>query len=485
MTKENFFDFRERMTARRQPVSQDGARANGNRKEKDALTVSQLTAQIAGVLKAGFPSVVHVKGEVSNLNLHRGSGHLYFTLKDAKACIDCVMFRSDVVKLKFIPEDGIEVLVGGRIDVYAQRGRYQLYATSIHPLGRGALELAFAQLCEKLRAEGLFEQGRKKPLPRYPTRIALVTSQSTAALQDMLKVLRRFPWIRLFLYHVPVQGDGAAELIVDALQTLSRKTPSIGGIDLILLARGGGSLEDLWEFNEECVARAIAASTIPIVTGIGHEVDTSIADLVADYHAHTPTEAAQVVTAHWKAVADVMETAGVRLRRGLRALVQDARHRIASIQRHEFFRRPTDRINQIRQLLDDRQRSLQLAIGQRLRESTARVARLEALLVECHPRHVLDLKHQRLGEISSRLKLTITHDLRQRAQRLDLLQRHLEAVSPRSVLNRGYTITTRKKDGRILRSEKDARVGERVVTQFADGTIESTVEDQRQLPLFE
>jgi exodeoxyribonuclease VII large subunit len=482
MSTENFFDFRERLATKR------GAGASQSRasaKPEEALTVSQLTSQIERALRSGLPSTLYVKGEVSNLNLHRASGHLYFTLKDANACIDCVMFRSDVARLKFMPTDGIELLAGGRVSVYAVRGRYQLYATTLAPLGRGALELAFQQLCEKLRREGLFDAARKRQPPRFPTRIALVTSRSTAALHDMLEVLHRYPWIKLMLYHVPVQGDGAAEMIADALNTLSRQVASVGGIDVVLLARGGGSLEDLWEFNEECVARAIVASGIPVVTGVGHEVDVSIADLVADYRAHTPTEAAQVVTSGWRTVKDLMSNAGSRLHRGLRTLVQDARQRLAAVARHEFLRRPTDRIDRLRQLLDERERALLHVTSERLRVATARMTRLDALLIEWHPRHVIGLKRQKLAELSKSLALVTGAHLKHRSQRVELLGRNLEALSPRAVLTRGYTITTRKKDGAIVRSSKDPRVGERLLTRFADGTVESTVEDQKQLPLFE
>lgn len=427
MPGENFFDFREKL-ARPQPAG------------VQPLTVSQLTAQIERAIQSALPATVHVRGEVSNLNLHHASGHLYFTLKDSAACIDCVMFRSDVARLKFMPADGVELLVSGRVAVYPQRGRYQLYVSALWPVGRGALELAFEQLCRKLKAEGLFDASRKKPLPRYPRRIALVTSRSTAALHDILKVLKRFPWIRLHLYDVPVQGEGAAEQIAQALRHLNLRAADIGGIDLIILARGGGSLEDLWAFNEEVVARAVAESGIPIITGIGHEVDISVADLVADYHAHTPTEAAQVATSNWRTVAEQLQAAGVRLRRGLRTIARDARQRLLAVERHEFFRRPTDRINQFRQLLDERQRSLQLLISSRLKAASAR---------------------------------------------LEHFDRHLQAVSPQAVLRRGYSITTRATDGSILRSARDVRAGERLITRLADGTVRSIVEDQKQLPLFE
>ncbi len=268
------------------------------------------------------------------------------------------MFKSDAVRLKFQPGDGMEMLATGRIGVFPKRGNYQLYVARLDPLGQGALELAFQQLKAKLEAQGLFDPENKKPLPRFPQSIVLVTSQETAALQDMLKVLGRFPWLRVMLYHVAVQGDGCAAKIAGALRDLSRNADALGPIDVILLARGGGSLEDLWAFNEEVLARAIAASNIPIVTGVGHEVDTSIADLAADYHAHTPTEAAQVITANWRIAPDTTDALGLRLRRELRMRLNEARQRLAATQRHAVFRRPMDRINTLRQLLDDRQRAL-------------------------------------------------------------------------------------------------------------------------------
>jgi exodeoxyribonuclease VII large subunit len=224
---------------------------------------------------------------------------------------------------------------------------------------------------------------------------------------------------------------------------------------------------------------------IPIVTGIGHEVDTSIADLVADHHAHTPTEAAQVVTAHWKVVKDSLAMAGTRLRRGLRNVVQDSNQRLVAIRRHEFFRRPTDRINQLRQFLDDRQRSLQFAAGESIRAAMTKTSRLQAKLADRHPRHLVDLKRQTLGDLSNRLALAMHGDLHRRSQQMNLLQRNLDSLSPQAVLKRGYTITTKKKNAAIVRASAELREGDRIVTQFADGTAESIVEDQKQLPLFE
>jgi exodeoxyribonuclease VII large subunit len=404
MSGTNFFEFREQVTGKKHP---DQPVSAPTKKKTEPLTVSQLTAVIDCAIKAGVPPSVLVKGELSNFNAHRSSGHFYFTLKDAHACIDCVMFRSDASRLKFLPEDGHELIAGGRIDVYAARGRYQLYVTSLHPVGRGALEIAFRQLHAKLEAEGLFAPQRKRPLPRFPLRIALVTSRSTAALQDMLKVLRRFTWLRLMLYDVAVQGDGAAEQIAAALKHLS-KTATQSQIDVILLGRGGGSLEDLWEFNEEIVARAIAVCAIPVISGIGHEIDTTIADLVADHHAHTPTEAAQVVTAEWKTAPNYLHASGARLTSLVRTMLRDARQRLLSIERHETFRRPTHRINTLRQLLDDRQRALTVALGQTLRRATARVTGFDAMLLRCHPRHQVDLARHLLEDRAARLHAGIT-----------------------------------------------------------------------------
>jgi exodeoxyribonuclease VII large subunit len=392
----NFFDFQEKIA--KKPAKAEVPAPVASK----ALTVSQLTARINSCIKESFPSTVLVRGEVSNFKHHGPSGHWYFTLKDDQASIACACYKSDNARMKFMPKDGDEVLATGRLAVYAQKGTYQLYVSRLDAVGQGALELAFRQLHDKLKAEGLFDAERKRPLPLYPRRIALVTSTQTAALQDMLKVLRRYPWLTLLVFHVSVQGDGSAEQIAAALADLGRQSSDIGGVDLILLARGGGSLEDMWEFNEEIVARAIAACPIPIITGIGHEVDVSIADLVADYHAHTPTEAAQVAVQHWKTAAQTLETAGLRLRREIRTLLQEARQRLIAVERHEAFRRPMDRINQLRQLLDDRHRALSLALANRIRASAERLSRLATGLREPHPRHQVLVRRERTTAIGPR-----------------------------------------------------------------------------------
>jgi exodeoxyribonuclease VII large subunit len=547
MGKTNFFDFRENLSAgrNRRAPSPQGNESNGNgngaapsngasptraTSAPTPLTVSQLTGMIDGAIRSSLPPSVLVKGEISNFKGRNASGHLYFTLKDAGACIDCVMFKSDASRLKFEVADGLAILADGRVAVYAQRGRYQLYVDRLQPLGKGALELAFQQLRAKLEAEGLFAESRKRPLPEYPRRILILTSTQTAALQDVLKVLRRFSFLKLMVYHVPVQGEGAGQRIAAALEHVNRTIDSRGGADLVLLARGGGSLEDLWAFNEECVARAVAASRLPVITGIGHEIDTSIADLVADYWAHTPTEAAQVITLNWRTAAEGLDGMSLRLRREARNRLQDARHRLNAVERHEAFRRPLDRVNHLRQRLDDAQRSLGYLMAARMRTVQWRVRELETRLEQAGPAFVLARfratlgdaqqrlsragtqrllrSHERLGRLDGRFaaadprhrvralreKLVGLHDrlccamqlLQQRRQeRVTTVERLLHAVGPEQVLRRGYTITFRKKGGEVLKGAAQVRPGEKLVTRFADGEVESVAEDPSQPKLFE
>jgi exodeoxyribonuclease VII large subunit len=473
-TGANFWDFQQSLSGKKSPADPASPAAK-------PLTVSQLTARIEKALKSSLPASILVQGEVSNFKLHGGSGHAYFTLKDATACIDCVMFRGEAASLKFTPTDGLELIATGRIGIYAQKGRYQFYATSLQPLGQGALELARQQIQAKLQAEGLFAPDRKIPIPAYPQRLVLITSTQTAALQDMLKVLRRFPFLHLQVYHVPVQGDGSAEKIAAALQHVN----ALHSIDLILLSRGGGSLEDLWEFNEELLARAIAASRIPIITGIGHEIDVSIADLAADHHAHTPTEAAQVATRFWRTAKTTLDASSQRLIREMQSHLHHARQRLRHLERHEFFRRPLDRVNQLRQLIDDRQRTLTQAAATRLRRARDRITHLESRLRERHPRHRTALESQRLTALATRLSRATTQAIQSHSRQIDLLATRLHALNPQEVLKRGYSLTTHKKTGQIIKDPAQVKPGDTLLTRLANGQIESKVEDTRQLKLFD
>lgn len=442
------------------------------------MSVADLTARIDAAIRGGVGGTVLVRGEISNLNIHAASGHIYFTLKDDKSCIDCVMFRGEAAKLKARPTDGMDVLVSGGVRVYTQRGRYQLYCQTMTPLGRGALEIKFAQLQRKLEAEGLFDPDVKRELPTYPQRIVLITSRQAAALQDMLKVFQRTPWLTPRVIHVPVQGAGSAAKIAEALRSIREID-----CDLVLLARGGGSLEDLWEFNEEAVARAVRACAVPVITGIGHEVDVSIADLAADYHAHTPTEAAQVAIAQWRQAAELLTSAAGRLTRALRQTVQNHRQRLTAVERHEMFRRPTDRINRLRQLLDDRQKHLQAAVTGLLGKNRQKLARQEHRLAAQHPTANLLRARQKLNRLADGIAHRQRLRLTEAAGRVEALRRELAALDPKGVLARGYSIT-RLKNGKTVLNPADVKAGDVLITQVRDGEIESTVKDSKQMDLF-
>ncbi len=281
----------------RQPFNPDLVKVPDDEKHRygtEPISVSQLTAMVKRAIEETLPSTLHVVGEISNFKRH-SSGHLYLTLKDRASELSCVMWRSAAAKLPFGPEDGLEVIATGRVEVFERSGRYQLYIRKLEPRGVGALELAFRQLRERLSDAGLFAEKHKRPIPRYPRRIAIVTSPTGAAIADMLRTIkRRYPCVHILVHPVRVQGPGAAQEIAAAIRRVNACAERLGGIDSMIVGRGGGSLEDLWPFNEETVARAIHASRIPIISGVGHEVDVTIADLVADVRAATPTAAAEL-----------------------------------------------------------------------------------------------------------------------------------------------------------------------------------------------
>ena len=477
----NFWDYQEGLRKKKN----EPAREQSGQTKARPMTVTQLTGLIEKAIRKGVPPTVTVQGEISGFKIQHGSGHAYFSLRDRNACIDCVMFQDSAAGLKFAPADGMELVATGRVGVYGQRGKYQLYVSSIVPVGQGALELARQQIIARLQAEGLFDPERKKPLPAYPQRVALITSTQTAAIADMYKVLGRFPAITLMVFHVPVQGEGSAERIAEAIRLVNRDRERVGGVDVMIVGRGGGSLEDLWEFNEECVARAIAGSRIPVITGIGHEIDVSIADLAADYHAHTPTEAAQVATQLWRGARDLVDGTALRLRRELRGVIQDGRRRLVGIERHECFRRPMDRVNQLRQVVDDRQRQLMSGMAARIRAASDRLARIAARMQERHPRNQLQLFAAKVDGLSTRLARSAEGDHARRAAMVDALAKRLAALNPQQVLRRGFSITTAKRGGVLVRSASQVKPGDTVVTRLADGQIESTVEDARQFKLFD
>jgi len=392
------------------------------------LTVSELTARIKDLLEGGFPSV-WVAGEVSNFSRPQ-SGHCYFTLKDDVAQIRAVVWRGTASKFKFTLADGLEILCRGHLDVYAPRGSYQLVVDELEPKGVGALELALRKLREKLAAEGLFDPARKRRLPAFPRRVAFVTSPTGAAVRDFLEVMRR-RWRGVDVLIIParVQGEAAVAEIVAGIRTANCLQPVL---DVLIVGRGGGSLEDLWSFNEEAVVRAIAASRIPTVSAVGHEIDVTLSDLAADVRALTPSEAAERVVPAAEELAARLRQYRERLRVASLRRLTLARSRLESVASQRTFRRPFDMVH-------DRSR--------------------------------------RLDELALRGTSGLRRLLHDRQRNVANLAGKLQSLSPIAVLERGYTISQETKSGKVLRSVGQLRIDQSIVTKFTDGTILSRVEE--------
>jgi exodeoxyribonuclease VII large subunit len=391
------------------------------------LSVSQLTALIQGTLETTFESV-WVSGEISEVSRPQ-SGHLYFTIKDEGAQIRGVMWRSAAQRLPFQIEDGQQVVCQGNLDVYPPRGSYQIVVRTIEPQGLGALQLAFRQLQQRLAAEGLFEPRHKKPLPSFPKRIAFVTSPTGAAIRDFLEVAnRRFRGVEILVIPARVQGDGAALEIARGIEVANRLA---NPPEVLVVGRGGGSLEDLWCFNTEGVVRAIFASRIPVVSAVGHEIDVTLSDLVADVRALTPSEAAERVVPSADELKHRLSVLGRRLNGGLRNRVVRIRALLESLAQRRVLRRPLEQIH-------DRSR--------------------------------------RLDELDARLQRAIEHKRTRSRDRLTALGAQLESLSPLAVLARGYSVTQQAETGRIVRDSRDVQPGDLIRTQLHSGRIVSRVE---------
>ena len=395
--------------------------------ETQILTISGLTLQIKELLETSFP-VVWVTGEVSDLARPR-SGHCYLTLKDDQAQLPAVIWRTTAGRVRFELHDGLEVICRGNLGVYPPHGKYQLIIQEIHPKGIGALELALRQLRERLAREGLFAPERKRPLPRFVRRIAVVTSPTGAAIRDFLEVLRR-RWRGADVLVVPVrvQGEGAAEEIAAAIGLVNRLADPV---DCLVVTRGGGSLEDLWAFNEEIVVRAIHGSRVPVVSAVGHEIDVTLSDLVADLRALTPSEAAELVAPAAEEIAGILRQHAQRMAAALRLRASAARARLERIAACAVFRRPYQRIQESARRLDEME--LRMARG---------------------IRHRVGLAQQQTGMMAARL----------------------ESLSPLAVLGRGYSLTQRADDGQVIRDAADLSIGQRLRSRFARGHSLSRVE---------
>ena len=415
------------------------------------LSVSELTRRLQEVLEERFPAV-WVEGEISNYRLY-GSGHAYFTLKDAESQIRAVLFRNRGRRIKFEPGDGLHVMAFGSIEVYPQRGEYQLVIELLEPKGLGALQLAFDQLKTRLAAEGLFEQARKRELPRFPRKIGVVTSPSGAAIRDILRVIgRRFGDLHIVIAPCRVQGDGAAEEIVQGIRDLN----ALGGVDVIIVGRGGGSLEDLWAFNEEAVARAIAASKVPVVSAVGHEVDYTIADFVADLRAPTPSAAAELVEREKPAVVESLAQLRARLERFAARPLRDLERRVDEL---------TARLR--REMRNEVGRAHhRLALATRALRASDPVARM------ARDRHRLETLQSRMA--------TLIHRRRDRARyALQTAVGRLDSLSPLAVLGRGYSLT-RTPAGEIVHSPAQVRVGDPIRVLLQRGSLDAQVTETKE-----
>ena len=430
-------------------------------------TVAELTRSIRGLLETSY-SMVTVTGEISNLR-RPASGHLYFTLKDADAQLRAVLFRAQQRYLACTPADGLEVLCRGRISVYEPRGEYQLIIDFMDGKGAGLLRIAFDRLKAKLEAEGLFAPERKRPLPFLPRRIALVTSPQGAAVRDFLtQAAQRCPATSISIMPVRVQGDGAAAEIAQAIAELNR----LRRWDIIILCRGGGSLEDLWAFNEEELARAVAASEIPVVSAVGHEVDFTITDFVADLRAPTPTAAAQMIFPEQEALINAINEFDRRLAAALNRHLLDARRQLLSAQR--LLGDPSRLLAQHNLRLDHFQAELGHALRYRLHRHRERLGHCQAILQQRDPRRELAGQRSRLQAGVIRLNFLINKIMTEKHSRLSRNAAILDAVSPLAVLGRGYAIP-RRAEGTVLRSTRQARINDEISLTLHDGSLECTV----------
>ena len=436
-------------------------------------TVTQLAGLINGALRDGLPARISVVGEVSGFT---DRTHWWFRLKDAGAVVECVMFASAARKHRPAPRDGDEVVASGRVEHYAKQGRTQLYVDRLAPIGAGALDQKFRALCDELRALGSFDPARKRPLPSFPRRVAVITSRTGAAVQDVIDTFRRrAPFVALLIVDARVQGDGAGRDIAAAIERIGRDAERLG-VDAILVTRGGGSIEDLWAFNERIVADAILGCAIPVVAAIGHETDTTIAELVSDERAATPTQAAMRLAPDREALAQQIGHLRGRLHSALVRRVQHESARIESLASRPVLRDPRGLIADRRERVAHVRRRAHGALIGRLHRDSARLERLGARLAKGRPEAVFAERTVRLRESSRRLRRGLTGLVLRRRDALAALARTLEATGPLNVLRRGYTLTLRA-DGALIRGPADTADGDLITTIGSDGRLLSTVGD--------
>jgi exodeoxyribonuclease VII large subunit len=437
-------------------------------------TVSELTRRIKDLLETNLPAF-WVEGEISNLRIP-SSGHVYFTLKDEAAQIKAVLFRNRARRIHFEPQDGLSVLAFGGLDVYAPRGEYQLVVELLEPKGLGALQLAFEQLKARLEAEGLFDQARKRPIPLFPKKIGIVTSPTGAAVRDILRIIsRRFADLHIVIYPARVQGEGAAGEIVQGIQELGR----LGDLDVLIVARGGGSIEDLWAFNEEAVARAIAASKVPVISAVGHETDVTIADFVSDLRAPTPSGAAELVVSEKMAVLGRLADLEERLHRSMRRRMERCRDRLAELSSRRVFADPARTLRDHIRRLDDL--ALRLDSGLRLshQRSRHRVERLAGRLRSAAPLAKITHGAAVVSHLHGRCEAALRRRFEGERHRFESLLGRIESLSPLGVLRRGYSLT-RLPSGEIVSSARQVAPGAEVQVMLNEGSLDCRVTNVRE-----
>lgn len=438
--------------------------------EQDIYTVSRLNNEVRFLLEDSFP-VVWVEGEISNFAAP-GSGHWYFSLKDPSAQVRCAMFRGNQRRLGFTPKDGMHVLIKARVSLYTNRGEYQLLAEQMEERGEGKLRRAFELLKKKLEAEGLFDPAHKKNLPAYPRQIGVITSPTGAAVRDILTVLkRRYPCASVIIYPTLVQGDTAAATIVQAIKAANRRNEC----DILIVTRGGGSLEDLWPFNEEIVARAIYQSRLPIISGVGHEIDFTIADFVADQRAPTPSAAAEIATPDRVELLRTLSLKEKQITRHAQAKLTASRQQLHWIQKHLYQLHPKRRLTEKMQRLDFTESALSQFINRFLDKQENRLNEQNAHLLRLTPLHRIRQVRDLITLRQKQLYTLITTALTQNKTRLSNASGKLDALSPLATLQRGYAIATARNQ-QIIRSTADVGRGDEIQVQLADGKLKCLVE---------
>ncbi len=433
------------------------------------FSVSSLSEKIKNLLEAHF-DFVWVEGEISNFRSPL-SGHFYMVLKDEKAQIRAVMFRPQTRYLKFTPQDGMKVIVRGRVAIYEPRGEYQVILDYMEPLGVGALALAFEQLKKKLAAQGVFDERVKKPLPFLPQQVAVITSPTGAAIRDFLKIIRRrFANLEIIVVPVKVQGEGAAAEMVEALDLVNRELD----VDVIVLTRGGGSIEDLWAFNQEELALAIRASRIPVVSAVGHEIDVTISDLAADLRAPTPSGAAELLVVEKETLKQHITQLQSRLQSALRTKLAGLQEKLRFLSKG--LRDPRKKLADSWLRLDEMENRLNRMMSFLIMDRKRSLAAGERALMLHSPLKIMAGLQQRIDFQSRSMAMMVTRKLRDCRMALSMLQEKLKDISPLSVLGRGYSITRRLSDKQVLRSSSQVNKGDRVNVKLAEGELECLVE---------